>query len=753
MASLLIALLALDGLFPPSTERTQSLSWVMEDDKGSIISGRLSKDEQWRLPITLDRIPPLFVSMVIAFEDKRFFHHFGIDPAALIRAVGQLIMNGHYICGASTITMQLARLLEPRPRTLKSKIIEMVRAMQLEWRWSKERILTNYLILAPYGGNIQGLRAACHVYFNKEPKNLHPDEMALLVAIPQSPTRLRPHHHRDACKRQRDKVLSRMKNLGILTHQQWNDAIQQQILGKYFAFPNLTPHLLNRLISSSTSSSLIGQHSRCDLNHQFRSHIQTPIQKMVMVMAKTYLEHYYDTRENIAVMVVDNKTMGVVAYVGSAAPFSLNRHGYIDMIKAVRSPGSTLKPFIYGIAFEEKLAVPSTLIHDVATNFAEYAPLNFGTTFNGTVTIAQALQQSLNIPVVSLLQRIGPERFSQFIQCFGITLKTPKEPLSSGRLAAANGAQSMTTLPIALGGVGMRLDDLVSLYAALSRGGQFSPLHFLVDDSAHQAKKDLSILSSKKLLDKCSARWITNILQQSPLPPGFVSTSLSGRVPISFKTGTSYGGRDVWCFGYFGDEQAGYTVGVWMGCPDGTACVNNVGRLQAAPLALMICEGLQRHHPIRTRISMRDEGILNDDYAIVPKSLQQFRGIGVIGNDHDGTIQFLGSAGRVDLRGPQIIKPTNKSRHFFYLVDRHNDTKLIVAPIQFEATAVMTDHQANPGIPHEDKLFWMVDGVIAQESRDKTTWWWTPPGPGFYTVSVVNSDGVSAKVDIQVITN
>jgi penicillin-binding protein 1C len=609
----------LDAAYPPKLDKYWDQSLVLLDRQGELLSIHLARDERVRLPIKLSDVDPLLIRLLIAYEDKRFGFHPGVDPCALIRALGQYCYHGRIISGGSTLTMQVAKLLEPRPRTLRNKCIELLRALQLECHFSKKQILEIYLGLAPYGGNLEGVSAASLSYFGKEPKYLNPAEAALLAVIPQSPTRLRPDIAQEKSKQFRDRLIDRMIENDILTAKEGSAAKQETIPTKRIAFPKLALHL-----------HLLDKHASQDLSSQRNVVLQTTLDKNLQAQLEHYLKSilpFLEPTQNAAAVVVDNKTRQILAYLGSADFFSEKRLGQIDMVKAIRSPGSTLKPFIYGLGFDQKLLHPETLVQDVPMGFAGYAPSNFRDIFHGEVTIREALQQSLNIPAVLALDKIGPGCFCDWLNGVGVELKLKDKT-------------SKPTLPIALGGVGLRLIDLMSLYTALGNQGEYASLQLLKTDipentkissttpgmntnsvinSTHVMNSTLTnaLKTKTQLLTRESAWHITKILQGTHAPTGFVDHELIAQSPIAYKTGTSYGYRDAWAMGYSAD----FTIGVWVGKADGTPSLNQTGRNTAAPILFKIMRLLsssqQRQWP-----SEPPPGILSLKGSELPRSLR-----------------------------------------------------------------------------------------------------------------------------------
>ncbi len=459
-------LFTLDRMFPPDLSRLSQLSQLVEDKDGHVLRAFIAADGSWRLPISAADVDPRFIRMLIAYEDKRFESHGGVDPLALIRAMGQFLTHGHVVSGASTLTMQTARLLEPRPRTLLSKLIEMGRAFQIEERYSKDQILSMYLTLAPYGGNLSGIRAATRFYFAKEPAQLSDAEAALLVALPRSPERFRPDRDLAAAKLARDRVLMRLADAGVMSPAAVREASIAPLPPLRLAAAIDAPQLAARLAADAPGAS------------EIESLIDGDLQRRLQTLALRR-QQGMEKGATVAVLVVENDARAVRAYVGSADFFDADSRGQNDMVRAIRSPGSTLKPFVYGLAFDDLIIHPETMIVDAPMRFGDYAPQNFDHRFHGEMTAREALQLSLNVPAVALLSRIGPARFANLFREAGLPLALPDDDHAPG-------------LPIVLGGVGTSLENLVTLYAGLADGGQVRALRLTPGQPVADAHKIMS---------------------------------------------------------------------------------------------------------------------------------------------------------------------------------------------------------------------------------------------------------------------
>src|SRR5262245_30684696 len=526
------------ALGPAPTGEGIEYSTLVVDREGRLLRPYPTVEGRWRLPATTESVDPRFFALLLAYEDKRFRSHFGVDPGALLRAAVQLVTNGRIVSGGSTLTMQVARLIEPRAeRNIAAKLRQVVRAIALERVLSKDQILALYLSLAPYGGNLEGIRAASLVYFGKEPRRLTLGEAALLVALPQSPEARRPDRGSANVRRARDRVLDRVAAAGLVPADEIAQAKAEPVPTMRRPMPALAPHAADQAIAAAPERKLHRLTIDANLQRSFEDLARERARALGAEMS-------------VAIIAVDHATGEVLARVASADYFDERRAGQVDMTQALRSPGSTLKPFIYGIGFEDGLIHPETLIDDRPIRFGTYAPENFDSTFQGVVTIRKALQLSLNVPAVAVLDAVRATRLTTRLAQAGSPLVLPK------------GEQP--GLAMGLGGVGVRLIDLTRLYAGLARLGTTVPL------TEERAGETLP----QRLLDPVAAWYVANVLSGTP-PPAHAP---SGR--IAFKTGTSYGYRDAWSVGFDG----AVTIGVWVGRPDGAPVPGMIGRTAAAPI-------------------------------------------------------------------------------------------------------------------------------------------------------------------------
>ena len=566
----------LQAFGPAPLGRDLEVSTVVVDREGKLLRAYLTSEGRWRLPAARKDVDPRFLEALLAYEDKRFFHHRGVDPLAMMRAAYQLTTQGHIVSGGSTITMQVARLMEPRAkRSLYAKLHEAVRALQLEWALSKDEILSLYLTLAPYGGNLEGVRAASLAYFGKEPRRLTLGETALLVALPQSPELRRPDRYPAAAKRARDRVLDRIAGRGLYSAAEIAHAKEEPVPTERKPMPMIAPH-------SADEASALSQKEKV-LRLTLDGALQKTLEKLARERAQSLGPDL-----SVAIVVIDNATGEVLARVASPDYFDLRRAGQVDLTRAVRSPGSALKPFIYGFGFEDGLIHPETLIDDHPIHYGNYAPENFDLTYQGTVTVRRALQLSLNTPAVAVLDEVGPSRLIARLAQTGAPLVLPKSEAPG--------------LALGLGGVGIRLIDLTMLYAGLARQGTVAPL---VEQFGQPSQ------APKRLIEPVAAWYVGNVLLGTPPP----ENAAGGR--IAFKTGTSYGYRDAWAIGFDGKR----TIGVWAGRPDGAPVVGLGGRVTAAPI---LFDAFARLGTPLQPLLPAPKGVLIASSAKLPPPLKRF---------------------------------------------------------------------------------------------------------------------------------
>lgn len=562
---------------PPPLEGARAGSTLVTDRNGHLLRAFTTADGIWRLPATKDDVDPRLVAYLTAYEDRRFADHHGVDPWAMLRAAGQAAASGRIVSGGSTLTMQTARLLTgERTRGIGRKLGEIGAALALERTLSKDDILAIYLTRAPYGGNLEGVRAASLAYFGKEPRRLSPGEAALLVALPQSPEARRPDRHPEAARRARDRVLDRLASAGVLEPAEAEAAKDEPVPARRRDFPVLAAHLADSARAETPGNDVI------------RLTIDRDLQERLEQLARERA-HALGPRLSVAIVALDHTTGEVLAHVGGAGYFDAARAGSVDLARAVRSPGSALKPFIYALAFEDGIAHPQTLIEDRPTRFGRYVPENFDDGFQGTVTAEEALQLSLNVPAVAVLEAVGAHRLVSRLNAAGAQLVLPPG--------------AVPNLSISLGGVGIRLIDLAQLYAGLARGGETVPL--VTRHDLRPAKSPARALTSP-----ASAWQVAQALAGAPPPPN----ASGGR--IAFKTGTSYGSRDALAVGFDGR----HTVAVWVGRPDGAANPGLTGRTTAAPI---LFDAFARISTRRTPLPPAPPDVWRATTAQLPAALQR----------------------------------------------------------------------------------------------------------------------------------
>jgi penicillin-binding protein 1C len=663
---LAFAVLALaDLLFPPPIRRAADVSAIVTDRNGYWLHAFTTSDGRWRFSVDVDDIDPAFVRELIVIEDKRFWTHWGVDPFAIARAGRSALQSGRIVSGASTITMQTARLLEPRDRRLGSKVIEMLRAFQLERRLTKREILELYLTLAPYGGNLEGVRAASLFYYGREPDRMTPAERALLISLPQAPEARRPDRRSAAAAKARSMILDRLVADGALDPAKATEAEVSPVIGAREAFPRLAYHAAaQRARERRGAASAIT--STIDVVKQ-----QTAERLVADHVAKV------SDGATAAAIVVDDKTGEVLASVGSSGLDVVG--GWIDLTDRIRSPGSLLKPFIYALAFEDGVIGANTVIDDMPRGFGGYRPENFDRTFRGEVRVKDALQHSLNVPAVATLEKVGAERFSAMLAETGAKFFRRKR------------ADSGASLAFALGGAGVSLRDVATLYAGLANGGRVKPLAWTINNDPHGA--------GVQLFAGDTAERINAILRGTPSLSGRAPAALSASAPIiAYKTGTSYGYRDAWAAGH----ADGITIVVWVGRADGASRPGETGRKTAAPLLFALFDALsngQSRRPADVEEETASPGLVR--LATPPAKAP-----------------------------PTILYPVSGSE---------------IYPDAFGGDGVV--FAASGG---EGGYRWYVDGEEIKTPATQSRPVWRPAATGFYDITVVDGHGLSASAKVRV---
>lgn len=534
-----LVVLAADRLWPlPLNEVVPARVVVAED--GTPLWRFADSQGVWRYPVTLNDVSPRYLQALIQYEDRWFWRHPGVNPLSVLRAAWQDMRAGRVISGGSTLTMQVARLLDPHPRTFGGKLRQLWRALQLEWHLSKSDILTLYLNRAPFGGTLQGIGAASWAYLGKPPAQLSYGEAALLAVLPQAPSRLRPDRWPQRAQAARDKVLERMRTQGVWPGSAVREAKEEPVWLFPRQMPQLAPLFSRRMLASSREEKVV-------------TTLDAGLQRQLEDLALNWKSRL-PPRSSLAIVVVDHTNMRVRGWVGSADITDDSRFGHIDMVSAVRSPGSVLKPFVYGMALDDGLIHPASLLQDVPRRFSDYRPGNFDSGFHGPVSASDALVRSLNLPAVQVLEAYGPKRFAATLRNAGLPLMLP--------------AGAEPNLSLILGGAGAKLEDIVAGYSAFARHGNAARLRMTPD----------APLVERPLLSPGAAWIVRRILagEAQPVP----DASLPQVVPLAWKTGTSYGYRDAWAIGV----NARYLIGIWTGRPDGTPVVGQFGFASAVPL-------------------------------------------------------------------------------------------------------------------------------------------------------------------------
>lgn len=673
---------ALSNLPPPPLKEADEVSVTVVDRNDHLLRAFTTADGRWRLPATHKDVDQRYLAMLFAFEDGRFYEHGGVDVLALGRAAVQFATHGRIVSGASTLTMQTARLLDQRhERTIEGKFAQILRAVQLERQLTKQQILDLYLRLAPFGGNIEGVRAAALAYFGKEPNRLSVAQAALLVALPQSPEARRPDRFADNARRARDRVLERAVEAGVINTAEAERARAESVPTNRREFPMLAPHLAEAEVAAFPKRAI----HRLTIDRDKQAALQALLSERAELLGD---------RLSAALLAVDHTTGEIIAHVGSPGYLDGDRFGSIDMTGALRSPGSTLKPVVYGLSFERGIAHPETLIEDRPSRFGSYRPENFDETYRGTVTIRDALGSSLNVPAVRVLDALGPDLLIGRLRRAGLEPVLPDAAKPS--------------LAIALGGLGLTLHDLASLYASLAEGGRHVELsHRLGEAAQKRLSGEIANDQQKSLLSPVASWYITDILKDAPAP----ANARSGR--IAYKTGTSYGYRDAFAIGYDGR----YTIAVWVGRPDGASTPGLVGRTAAAPI---LFDAFARMSVKREPLPKSPAGALHVSGAELPPNLKRF---GRFAAAHQTGAEFR--------RDPLAISfPPDRAE-----VEMVSGTEPDPLPLKAEGGAL--------------PLTWLIDGKPIRSAPHRRDAQWQPGGPGFVKVSVIDAEGRVDRVTVR----
>jgi penicillin-binding protein 1C len=663
-----------DRTFPPPLPKTSDVSTVVTDRQGRLLRAFALPDGMWRLPITVDQVDPKFIRLLLSYEDKRFERHRGVDPLAMMRALGQAVRRGEIVSGGSTLTMQVARLLEDPGHSLAAKARQVVRALQIERRLDKRQILDLYLMHAPYGGNVEGIRAAALTWFGKEPLKLTLAEAALLVALPQLPERRRPDRDADAAYRSRNRVLARALAAGVVDEGDCARAMAQPIPSVRQQLPIHAAHLA---AEAQRRSPMVKLH-RLTIDRDMQAALEQVAAERVRLLGKQH---------SVAMVLADAASGEVLAYVGSGGLFDHEHAGEIDMASAIRSPGSALKPLIYGLAFEQGIVHPETIIEDRPVSIRGYRPANFDMTYQGDVTVRTALQLSLNVPAIRLLDAIGPQLLASRLSLAGVDYVLP--------------AGAGPGLPIGLGGLGLRLLDLAELYTIFPNRGRAAALGTgLAQSAAPQGP-------GREILTAAAAWYVADILAGVAPPEGAM------RQGFAYKTGTSFGFRDSWAVGFDGR----HVLAVWAGRPDGSPSPGMTGRLSAAPI---LFEAWTRAGLGVVPMPDAPSSVLRSTAADLPEGLRRFRAPG----------DRLGSGSGPEAL-PAIVYPPDGAR-----VDLGFAGGGPVSPLEMKMQGGRAPFQ------------WLVNGKPLPGTERRRNLFWQPDGQGFSTLTVIDAKGRTARVSV-----
>lgn len=540
-------------------------SVVLEDRQGQLLGARIAADGQWRFPYDKP-VPDKYAQCVVAFEDKRFWYHPGVDPIGLGRAFWQNLRSGRMVSGGSTLTMQVIRMARGNPpRTLWEKCIEAFMATRLELTHSKKNILLHYAAHAPFGGNTVGLEAAAWRYYGKQPESLTWAEAATLAVLPNSPALIHLSRQREALLAKRNRLLNRLHQRGVLDAETLALAQAEPLPDAPLPLPNRAPHLLARL------------HAQYPEQTRFRTALMSELQQQVQdILVRRQAIYRANEVHNAAAVVIEVTTGAVVAYVGNVPGVGKEHGEWVDMLTAARSTGSILKPYLYALSLESGHVLPKALLEDMPTQLGDYRPENFLYAYDGAVQARRALIRSLNVPFVLLLQDYGLEKFHYNLRRLG--LSTIQKPATHYGLS------------LILGGAEANLLELTNVYACMARrlgqfyarNGRYDPHDFRPPSLTELPPAHRTNLTKEADILSAGAIWFTfEAMQQVERPNSVGEWELfqAGR-PIAWKTGTSHGFRDAWAAGV----TPRYAVGVWVGNADGEGRPGLLGVSAAAPV-------------------------------------------------------------------------------------------------------------------------------------------------------------------------
>lgn len=567
--SIIALVILLDLIFP--LPNLKSYSKVIYSNDGTLMSAFLTSDDKWRMRTELENVSPELIKAILKKEDNWFFWHLGVNPISIIKALIQNISEARIVSGGSTITMQTVRLLEPADRTYWNKFLEMLRAFQIELHYSKDEILETYLSLVPYGGNVEGVRSASFIFLNKPPDKLSLAEAVLLTVIPNDPNSLRIDTNPESARLKRNKWLKHFKNENFFSERDINDALYEPVIAGRYEIETIAPHLSNYLNMKLKKEEI---HTTLDIRKQ-------------RIAERLLSNHVSRVRSkdvsNGAVLIINNKTHAIEVYCGSADFYDNKNSGQVDGVRAIRSPGSTLKPGLYGLAFDMGILTPKMLLYDLPTDFNSYQPENYTNEYHGAVTAEFALRQSLNVPAVNLLKEVGFNKYLNLLIKAGfIQIKKDRRKLG---------------LSLILGGCGVTLKELTEYFSSFANGGSLFP--------AVIEKGDYST-DSIKLFSSAACYMLSEILsgiERPDLPNELIQ--MTELPKIAWKTGTSYGKRDAWAIGY----NPNYTIGVWIGNFDGKGAPHLAGAAMAVPLLFDLFNAID-HRNNRAWFAMPDDCLI-----------------------------------------------------------------------------------------------------------------------------------------------
>ncbi len=751
---ILFVMVLLIFVFPPKVNI--SYSTIIEDSDGELIHAFLNDADKWRMYVELDEISPTLRRAIINKEDKYFEYHFGVNPLAIGRAFTNNLLQHKRTSGASTITMQVVRMLQPEKRTYFNKALEILRAIHLELCYSKDEILQLYLNLVPYGSNIEGIKSASYLYFQKSPDRLSLAEATTLAIIPNRPTSLRLGENNPKIIKERNKWLLKFKKSGIFSIKEIDDALKEPLGVFRHEAPKFAPHLAIRLKNSYPKNAII------------RATIKKSNQQKIEQIVSNYVERIRAKNiNNAAVMVLDNRSMEVVAYVGSGQFENTFDGGQVDGIRAIRSPGSALKPILYGLAFDKGLITPHYMINDVPSIFGGFMPENFDKKFNGSVSVSFALANSLNIPAVKILNWMGKKELI--------------EALKKIQFSAIKKEEKKLGLSIVLGGCGVTLEEMTQLYASFANRGEWRTGQFIKNEPKQ---------SPTRVLSSASVFMITEILSQIKRPDLPNNFDYTYRLPkVAWKTGTSFGRRDAWSIGY----NKKYTVGVWVGNFSGEGVPELSGAEIATPLLFSIFntldynqarEWFKQDKNVISRQVCAESGELPDEYCTNKILDYSIRGIShtrkcthlkrVFVNYSESLsycMQCLPETGYKEKKyanlAPELIDYYENQHIHYEAIPKHNpdcvnsyghnkvDAPIIVSPSNNATYFINRDSPQKLQLSCQTRndvkeVYWYIDEQLYQQSSPQKSVFFTPK-MGKHKISCTDDRGRNSFVEIMVL--